>query len=525
LSGNISNTDCGTRAYKNAEHIRRIASHLIPKEGISSIIPTEILAKLHTVTNPSEVIENKEIATLLERNRLPSPSDTVSRPLFNGTLYFVRITFNTPKGTFSISNADVLTAINYSKHAVKPISRYASLYGRNSANVSDNVIQYSVNLTAMTYNDTDLKGWVNEIVKIPSGSSCLVILNPAYAGIIDLDEAGGINGVHGNGNAPYCFVNVRGQNLTLDDKQTAYARVLSHEIAEMIVNPVSDNPEVCDACAGNCKNVWVDCFDNNDQYIDGSGSLPPPFSYAFYINSIVKPASYDPQTACALPGSDLKLVCVYPPPGGFDQVAGNLSQIRVGADGTVWGINSSQNIFRFDGNQFGNVPGQLTQISVGNSAHVWGLTQQQTIFRFDGNQFNKVDGQLTQISVGADGSVWGINSSQNIFKFVPTFGFTQVAGKLIQVSVGNRANVWGINSAGAIFRFVGNQFNQVAGNLSQIRVGEDGTVWGINSASNIFRFDGNQFVKIDGQLTQISVGNSASVWGINSASNIFRFER
>jgi hypothetical protein len=323
LSGNLSNTDCGTRAYKNAEHIRRIASHLIPKQGISSIIPAETLAKLHTVMNPGEVIENKELAILLERNRLASPSATVSRPLFNGTLYFVRITFNTPNGTFSIGNADMLTAINYSKHAVNPISRYASLYGRNSANVSDNIIQYSVNLNGMTYNDADLTGWVNDILNInnlPSGSSCVVILNPAYAGIIDVDETGGINGFHGSGNAPFCFVNVRGQNLTIDDRQIFYARVLSHEIAEMIVNPVDypeggDNPEVCDACAGNCNNVWVDCFDNNDQYINGSGhQLPPPFSYAYYINSIATPASYNPQTECALPGSDLKLVCVYPPP-------------------------------------------------------------------------------------------------------------------------------------------------------------------------------------------------------------------
>jgi hypothetical protein len=322
LSGNLSKPDCGTRAYKNAKHIRRIASHLIPKEGISSIIPAETLAKLQTVMNPSEVIENKELVTLLDRNRLPSPSDTVSRPLFNGTLYFVRITFNTPNGTFSISKADVLTAINYSKHAVNPISRYASLYGSNSANISDNVIEYSVNLNGMTYNDTDLESWVNDILNInnlTSASSCVVILNPAYAGIMDVDLAG-FKGFHGNGNAPFCYVNVHGQNLTIDDKQTAYARILSHEIAEMIVDPIdyphgSNNPEVCDACAGNCRNVWVDCFDNNDQYIDGSGPpLPPPFSYAFYINSIVKPASYDPQTECALPGSDLKLVCVYPPP-------------------------------------------------------------------------------------------------------------------------------------------------------------------------------------------------------------------
>lgn len=177
MSGDLSNTDCGTRAYKNAEHIRRIASHLVPKEGISSIVPAEPLAKLHTVMNPSEVIENKELATLLERNRIPSPSDTVSRPLFMEHCILYEL-LSTPNGTFSISNADVLTAINYSKHAVNPISRYASLYGLNSANVLDNVIQYSVNLNGMTYNDTDLHGWVNDILNInnlPGGSSCLVI--------------------------------------------------------------------------------------------------------------------------------------------------------------------------------------------------------------------------------------------------------------------------------------------------------------------------------------------------------------
>ena len=43
---------CGTRASKNANHVYRIAPHLISREsgkGITSIIPAETLATLHKI--------------------------------------------------------------------------------------------------------------------------------------------------------------------------------------------------------------------------------------------------------------------------------------------------------------------------------------------------------------------------------------------------------------------------------------------------------------------------------------------
>src|SRR5215472_14413740 len=92
---------CTTRAHKNAAHVKRIASHLIkdPARGVNSIIPAKILAKLHTITKPSEVIQNKDLAMLLEKNKLPSVKATFPwDSLFHGTLYFVQITFNTPVG-------------------------------------------------------------------------------------------------------------------------------------------------------------------------------------------------------------------------------------------------------------------------------------------------------------------------------------------------------------------------------------------------------------------------------------------
>ena len=74
----------------------------------------------------------------------PPPKETVSDPLFNGTLHFVQITFNTPGGPFSMNNNDIKIALQYSNHAITPISEYASQYGTNSIAVSEDIIEYSI---------------------------------------------------------------------------------------------------------------------------------------------------------------------------------------------------------------------------------------------------------------------------------------------------------------------------------------------------------------------------------------------
>jgi hypothetical protein len=60
---------------------------------------------------------------------------------------------------------------------------------------------------------------------------------------------------------------------------------------------------------------------------------------------------------------------------GLGQIPGTLTQISAGGDG-VWGINSNQNIFRFDpgSGNFVNVPGFLALIAAGSGAGVWGVS-------------------------------------------------------------------------------------------------------------------------------------------------------
>ena len=304
---------CVTRAIKNLEYIERSVPTTITKEDLEELykLSPEILVKLHTISKPHEVIKNVKLANFLENNKIPLPDTAVSQPLFNGTLVFVQVTFNRPSlPPFSISTVDLQTAINYSTLVSPLIHQYALQYGPNTINVSSNIIQFTVTLTGNTFNKADLRGWIKTIAHDNNlTNSCVVVLIDRSGPInSEADPSHGVGGYHSiTDNTPFCFCNVLGHNLTIDDTNNVYAEILSHEIAEMVVDPSvnNGNPEVCDGCAFNCTNVWNNFFDNNGIYIGGSQIVPPPFAYNFFINSIMRPACIDPTNhdQCSKPGA------------------------------------------------------------------------------------------------------------------------------------------------------------------------------------------------------------------------------
>jgi hypothetical protein len=220
------------------------------------------------------------------------------------------------------------------------------------------------------------------------------------------------------------------------------------------------------------------------------------------------------------------------PTPGFTPVQGNLQQISVGSDGTVWGINSGGLIYRYNSQtqSWTGVSGFLTQIAVGGDGSVWGLNSGH-IYRFDrtAQDWIPVSGSLAKIAVGGDGDVWGLNSAEVIYHWnAAAQSWAQIPGTLSQIAVGFNGAVWGINSFGLIFRFnPGLQaFQPVPGLLTQISVGSDGVVWGLNGAGSIYRFNSltQQFENVPGGLARIIVGSGANVWGANSSNLIYRFD-
>lgn len=300
---------CHTRALKNAKHLRASAPHVVPRdeplEGYGSVIPREVLAHLHAARPPDD------LARRLGRAAFPRLRAAPSEPLFKGSLVFVSLGFNTSSGSVSVSRQDLATAMAYARLVVSPISRYTAQYGSNSVSVAQASLPFAANVPGGRYNDQTLQGWVNAIAAqggVPP-SPCVVILNPPGVVNTDADPSQGVGGYHSLADVPYCFVNVGSSNLTIPDEGNAYALALSHEIAEMVVDPRADlaNPEVCDGCGPNCQRVWIDYFDASGSYVRTSQAFPPPFTYGFYINAIVKPEA---ASQCPAPGAS----CNYAPP-------------------------------------------------------------------------------------------------------------------------------------------------------------------------------------------------------------------
>jgi len=274
-------------------------------------VPDELLARLHTTLAAKDLARVPGLAEALRQSPVPKRRNAASEPLFRGALVFVQIAFRTAQGFVSVSSKDLGTAMSFARLACPPISAYASQYGPNAVSVGPGPIAFTANVPNGKYNDQVLQGWVNAIVSangLPS-NTCVVVLNPLGVVNTDADPSQGVGGYHSLADVPYAFVNVMGSNLTIRDEASLYALALSHEIAEMVIDPRADlgNPEAADPCGPNCGPVWIDYFDNSGHYIQTSQSFPPPFDYAFFLNAIVKPSA---ATACPAPGAS----CNYAPP-------------------------------------------------------------------------------------------------------------------------------------------------------------------------------------------------------------------
>jgi hypothetical protein len=326
-------TFCMTRAVKVLKYLHRTVPKTISRSSLQALekLPSSVLSNLHIAADLDRVTQDEKLKDFLRNNAIPASRASVASPLFDGTLVFAKVTFARPnQPDFSMSMADMQTAVNYATLAVAPIERYAAQYGANSVAVSPTIIPFTANLTGNSFTQGELEGWVEQVAQIARNNQvnnpCIVVLHdrslpntPKFT-----DNPNAYHSTTPNG-TPYCYCLVFGENLSVADnnhtinnkpRQKVYAHILSHEIAEMVVDPRADlsNPEVCDACAGNCNNEQFDLFDQNGAFIGGTTDTSSVTGFSFFINSIVRPDAYDPGTQCVVQGGNGQSACIYPPP-------------------------------------------------------------------------------------------------------------------------------------------------------------------------------------------------------------------
>lgn len=303
---------CGTRALKNARHIHAVAPHVVSSdtgaEGFGTGIPIDLLAVLHKLpVDHPDVAEHGHVVRALGHDKLPVPRRRPLGPLFHGTIHFVHVTFETPDGAFAVPDADMRTIVRYARRAVVPISAYAAQYGPNRVHVSREILRHHVRLAHDRFGDAQVRTWVDDIVRnefLPLDAALAIV---APDGVSAADVSANC-GYHGLATVPYTVIGVHDTALTLRDLTDSYAMAVSHELAELVVDPRGDhhNPEVCDPCDLNCGSAHRAYFDEHGEYMGSAAELLAAFRFAFYTCAVVKPAGAG---RCPAPAGD----CEYAP--------------------------------------------------------------------------------------------------------------------------------------------------------------------------------------------------------------------
>lgn len=287
---------CHTRALKNARHLKKHAPEAFAgdpeREGFGTGIALPLLRALHRMHPASPALRRHQaVADVLRAHPLPKVRPPKRDALFSGTIHFAQITFNTSGGSQVVSTADMNQIVAYAQHAIVPIQEYCSLYGQNHSTISTTLLTKTVTLSGTSFSEDDLKDWVNAL-KHDNGlgdDSCIFVVVPSG---VSSKDVGGNSGYHDKADIPFIVAGVFATGLTLADSADVYAMVVSHEIAEMIVDPGvgGGDPEVCDPCDINCSNLTRIYFDGSDNFVGFNQATPPSgFTFAYYICAVVKP--------------------------------------------------------------------------------------------------------------------------------------------------------------------------------------------------------------------------------------------
>jgi FG-GAP-like repeat len=251
-------------------------------------------------------------------------------PLFCGTLHLVNMTYSFFPGaasttplSASLDAADLQTLAKYIQHAIVPITGYASQYGPCALTLSATFLPFTTpTFENATFDDSDVQAWVDSIANTYGlGSDDCVIIpcpntqtTPLTNSLAESNDWGGYHKVTSKG-IPYNFDYIYGSALTLDDGADVYALLVSHEIAEMTVDPKGGNPEVCDPCQSKNGSLgspgspgYINCFFADDvwAFAWSLDNWPPSGDYSYFVAGV------------AVPGADLGSVpgweCEYPAP-------------------------------------------------------------------------------------------------------------------------------------------------------------------------------------------------------------------
>ena len=228
-----------------------------------------------------------------------------------------------------------------------------------------------------------------------------------------------------------------------------------------------------------------------------------------------------------------------------------LKQVAVG-DEAVLGIDPDDSIYSWDGVVWQQLPGKLSQISIGADHEIWGLNSVQDLFRWNGSSWDVLnrssdviplsDGDtkrgkgISYVSLGVDGTKWGILDIYGgpADQDLPRLGalVTPIARWLdsqqpvtplpllpnghspTRIWSVNENRGWAIDDTGLLFQWTTAGWQQFDGNYIDVAQAADGELWLLTSDGTVLfsRSSAIPTQQISNvRLKQIAVGPAGSM--------------
>ena len=224
------------------------------------------------------------------------------------------------------------------------------------------------------------------------------------------------------------------------------------------------------------------------------------------------------------------------PRPGWTQLTGLLSNISVGADGSVWGVNSQGYVYKWSpliNDWVMSTGSNVRVIATAPDGRPWVVNSAGQIWRkSDGNPSNsgwqQMPGQATRIAIGGDGSVWVSNAAGSVFKWDGNSNWIQApASGVTRIAVTPQGVPWVINSSAQVWAKLDGDpktgFTRMPGTASDISVGPDGVVWATGAGgARIWRYNGGGWDLVrDGFVTSLAADRNG-LWFSDGANQIWK---
>ena len=213
---------------------------------------------------------------------------------------------------------------------------------------------------------------------------------------------------------------------------------------------------------------------------------------------------------------------------------GRFSQIEIGEDKTLFGINYKNEIFIFENKKWMRFPGKIKNLCLTQANNVWGVGEKGQIYKLDfpKRKWSPKKGKAKYVSCGFDGTLIAIHTDADALNYNVPAGsmvllekdkWLNFPGQLEKIAVASKDDIWGVKKSGSVWHFDGVSWSKMPGELLTIAVAKDKTVAGVGLNGGAYIWNGRDWINVPGvNLMRIKILKNGFYMGLTSDGGVWK---